>query len=58
MLIYMDINIPHLKIAHLEGNLEVGNIEIHHTQKPLSESSKKHPDMIILQKQTHMTNWS
>ena len=30
MLIYLDINIPHLKIAHLGGNLEVGNIEIHH----------------------------
>ena len=29
MLIYLDINIPHLKIAHLGGNLEVGNIEIH-----------------------------
>ena len=28
------------------------------TQRPLSESSKKHPDMIILQKQTNMTNWS
>ena len=28
MLIYLDINIPHLKIAHLGGNLEVGNIEI------------------------------
>ena len=30
MLIYLDINIPHLKIAHLGGNLEVGNIKIHH----------------------------
>ena len=29
MLIYLDINIPHLKIAHLGGNLEVGNIKIH-----------------------------
>ena len=29
MLIYLDIKIPHLKIAHLGGNLEVGNIEIH-----------------------------
>ena len=30
MLIYLDIKIPHLKIAHLGGNLEVGNIKIHH----------------------------
>ena len=30
MLIYLDINIPHLQIAHLGGNLEVGNIKIHH----------------------------
>ena len=30
MLIYLDINIPHLKIAHLGGNLEVGNIKIHY----------------------------
>ena len=29
MLIYLDIKIPHLKIAHLGGNLEVGNIKIH-----------------------------
>ena len=29
MLIYLDINIPHLKIAHLGGNLEMGNIKIH-----------------------------
>ena len=29
MLIYLDIKIPHLQIAHLEGNLEVGNIKIH-----------------------------
>ena len=28
MLIYLDIKIPHLKIAHLGGNLEVGNIDI------------------------------
>ena len=28
-MIYLDINIPHLKIAHLGGNLEVGNLEIH-----------------------------
>ena len=27
MLIYLDIKIPHLKIAHLGGNLEVGNIK-------------------------------
>ena len=31
MLIYLDIKIPHLKIAHLGGNLEVGNIKIHPT---------------------------
>ena len=30
MLIYLDIKIPHLQIAHLGGNLEVGNIKIHH----------------------------
>ena len=29
MLIYLDIKIPHLQIAHLGGNLEVGNIKIH-----------------------------
>ena len=29
MLIYQDIKIPHLQIAQLEGNLEVGNIKIH-----------------------------
>ena len=29
MLIYLDIKIPHLKIAQLGGNLEVGNIKIH-----------------------------
>ena len=29
MLIYLDIKIPNLKIAHLGGNLEVGNIKIH-----------------------------
>ena len=29
MLIYLDIKIPHLKIAYLGGNLEVGNIKIH-----------------------------
>ena len=29
MLIYLDIKIPHLQIAHQGGNLEVGNIEIH-----------------------------
>ena len=29
MLIYQDIKIPHLQIAHLGGNLEVGNIKIH-----------------------------
>ena len=29
MLIYLDIKIPHLKIAHLGGNLEVGNVKIH-----------------------------
>ena len=27
MLIYLDIKIPHLKIAPLVGNLEVGNLE-------------------------------
>ena len=30
MLIYLDIKIPHLQIAHQGGNLEVGNIKIHH----------------------------
>ena len=34
MLIYLDIKIPHLKIAHLGGNLEVGNIKIHQCLKP------------------------
>ena len=29
MLIYLDIKIPHLQIAHQGGNLEVGNIKIH-----------------------------
>ena len=29
MLIYLDIMIPHLQIAHQGGNLEVGNIKIH-----------------------------
>ena len=29
MLIYLDIKIPHLHIAHEGGNLEVGNIKIH-----------------------------
>ena len=29
MLIYLDIKIPHLQIAHLGGNLEVENIKIH-----------------------------
>ena len=33
MLIYLDIKIPHLQIAHLGGNLEVGNIEIHLLQE-------------------------
>ena len=36
MLIYLDIKIPHLKIAHLGGNLEVGNIEIHRNQEDTS----------------------
>ena len=26
---YLDIKIPHLQIAHLGGNLEMGNIKIH-----------------------------
>ena len=29
MLIYLDIKIPHLQIAHQGGNLEVGNIKVH-----------------------------
>ena len=29
MLIYLDIKIPHLQIAHLGGNLDVGNIKIY-----------------------------
>ena len=33
MLIYLDIKIPHLQIAHLGGNLEVGNIKIYLCQK-------------------------
>ena len=28
-MIYLDIKIPHLQIAHQGGNLEVGNIKIH-----------------------------
>ena len=28
MLIYLDIRIPHLQIAHQGGNLEVGNLDI------------------------------
>ena len=31
MLIYLDIKIPHLQIAHQGGNLEVANIKIHRT---------------------------
>ena len=34
MLIYLDIKIPHLQIAHQGGNLEVGNIKIHHESSP------------------------
>ena len=29
MLIYLDIKIPHLQIAHLGGNHDTGNIKIH-----------------------------
>ena len=29
MLTYLGIKIPHLQIANLGGNLEVGNIKIH-----------------------------
>ena len=28
-MIYLDIKIPHLQIAHQGGNFEVGNIKIH-----------------------------
>ena len=35
MLIYLDIKIPHLQIAHLGGNIEVGNIKIHWNQVTL-----------------------
>ena len=43
MLIYLDINIPHLKIAHLGGNLEVGNIEIHHFYIHIPRLNNKRP---------------
>ena len=33
MLIYLDIKIPHLQIAHQGGNFEVGNIKIHLNDK-------------------------
>ena len=29
---YLDIKIPHLQIAHQGGNLEMGNIKIHHPE--------------------------
>ena len=35
-MIYLDIKIPHLQIAHQGGNLEVGNIKIHHVSKNAS----------------------
>ena len=37
MLIYLDIKIPHLQIAHQGGNLEVGNIKIHHVAQYLKD---------------------
>ena len=41
MLIYLDIKIPHLQIAHQGGNLEVGNIKIH--QKITMVTQWTHP---------------
>ena len=40
MLIYLDIKIPHLKIAPLVGNLEVGNLEGIH----VNDDHVDHPD--------------
>ena len=37
MLIYLDIKIPHLQIAHQGGNLEVGNIKIYHEREEIAK---------------------
>ena len=41
MLIYLDIKIPHLQIAHQGGNLEVGNIKIHQWKSDDRANSKR-----------------
>ena len=59
MLIYLDIKILHLQIAHLGGNLEVGNIKIHQSDSfEMKRTWRQHigVHVLLIAKQSN-ENW-